>query len=220
MISKLLYIVFFLFSVSLIAQVEGPKKSIPIPAVETKEDKKESTPTPIKIAPKEEKNKDNTNLVIKNPMTINKKETEFSMIDNSTLINPGQIFEKKWNSKAIEQGFKPETMEDVFFGDYKITGNHANIVCRDHEFPDGDRVRVFVNDEIFILDLTLTGNYKSFKIPLVQGINKIVFHALNQGESGPNTAEFQVYDDNQVQISSKKWNLLTGVNATIILVKD
>jgi hypothetical protein len=57
-------------------------------------------------------------------------------------------------------------------------------------------------------------------VPLVQGINKIVFHALNQGESGPNTAEFQVYDDNQVQVSSKKWNLLTGVNATIIVVKE
>lgn len=220
MISKLLYIAIFLFSFSLVAQVEGPKKSIPIPAVETKEDKKEPTPTPIKITPKEENKKDNTNLGIKNPMTVNKKETEFSMIDNSTLMDPGQIFEKKWNSKAIEQGFKPETMEDVFFGDYKITGEHANIVCRDHEFPDGDRVRVFVNDEIFILDLTLTGNYKSFKVPLVQGINKIVFHALNQGESGPNTAEFQVYDDNEVQVSSKKWNLLTGVNATIIVVKE
>ncbi len=115
MISKLLYIAIFLISVSVAAQVEGPKKSIPIPAVQTKEDKKEPTPTPIKIAPKEEDKKDNTNLVIKNPMTVNKKETEFSMIDNSTLMNPGQIFEKKWNSKAIEQGFKPETMEDVFF---------------------------------------------------------------------------------------------------------
>jgi hypothetical protein len=134
MISKLFYITFFLISVSLAAQVEGPKKSIPIPAVETKEGKKDPAQKPIKISPKQEEKKDNTNLVIKNPMTINKKETEFSMIDNSTLMNPGQIFEKKWNSKAIEQGFKPETMEDVFFGDFKITGDHANIVCRDHEY--------------------------------------------------------------------------------------
>ena len=220
MTSKLLYIGILFISLSLSAQEEVPKKSIPIPAVETKEDKKEPSPAPVKIAPKKEDKKDNTNLVVKNPMTVKKRETEFSMIDNSTLMDPGQIFEKKWNSKAIEQGFKPETMEDVFFGDFKITGEHANIVCRDHEFPDGDRVRVFVNDNVFIPDLLLTGNYKSFKVPLVKGINKIVFHALNQGESGPNTAEFQVYDDNQVQVSSKKWNLLTGVNATIIVIKE
>lgn len=208
------YILIFFAGLSLSAQSDTPKKTIAIPAVESKDDKKEPIPAPVKIEPKKDDKKDNSYVIVK------KKETEFSMIDNSTLMNPGQIFEKKWNSKAIEQGFKPETMEDVFFGDFKITGDHATIVCRDHEYPDGDRVRVFVNDEIFIPDLLLTGNYKSFKVPLVQGINKIVFHALNQGESGPNTAEFQVYDDNKVQISSKKWNLLTGVNATIIVVKE
>ena len=57
-------------------------------------------------------------------------------------------------------------------------------------------------------------------MPLVEGINKIEFVALNQGESGPNTAEFQVFDDNGVLVSSKKWNLLTGVTASIILIKD
>lgn len=210
-----LFGIFFLIAIFQVKAQEFPIRNIPIPAVEKKEEKKEPTPTPVKIEPvkKEEQPTAET------PITIKKQETEFSMFDNSTLRDPGEIFDQKWNSKAVEQGFRMETMEDQFLGDFKITGNKANIRCRDHEYPDGDRVRVFVNGIVFIADLLLTGNYKSFAVPLVEGINKIEFVALNQGESGPNTAEFQVYDDNGVLVSSKKWNLLTGVTASIILIK-
>lgn len=207
---------FFIGAIFQATAQEIPIKSIPIPAVEKEDKKKKPEPTPVKIDPiiKEEESK------AESPITIRKQETEFSMFDNSTLRDPGEIFDNKWNRKATEQGFRMETMEDQFLGNFNITGKKANIRCRDHEYPDGDRVRVFVNGEIFIIDLLLTGNYKSFDVPLVEGINKIDFVALNQGESGPNTAEFQVYDDNGVQVSSKKWNLLTGVTASIILVKE
>jgi len=207
---------FFLVAIFHVNAQEIPIKSIPIPAEEKKEEKKEPEPTPIKIEPikKEE------TPTVKNPITIRKQETEFSMFDNSTLRDPGEIFDKKWNSKAVDQGFKMETMEDQFLGNFTMTGKKANIKCRDHEYPDGDRVRVFVNGIVFIPDLTLAGNYKSFDVPLVEGINKIEFVALNQGESGPNTAEFHVFDDNGVMVSSKKWNLLTGVTASIIIVKE
>lgn len=212
---KLLGLFLFVMVFQMKAQ-EFPIKSIPIPAVEKKDEKKTPEPTPVKIEPliKEE------NPTLKNPITIRKQETEFSMFDNSNLHNPGEIFDEKWNSQAVEQGFKMATMEDQFFGDFRITGKKANIRCRDHEYPDGDRVRVFVNGIVFIPSLLLTGGYKSFDVPLVEGINKIEFVALNQGESGPNTAEFQVFDDNGVEVSSKKWNLLTGVTASIILIKD
>jgi len=43
---------------------------------------------------------------------------------------------------------------------------------------------------------------------------------LNQGESGPNTAEFQILDEHGNVISSNQWNLATGVKATIILIKE
>ena len=212
---KLLGILFLVVILKTEAQ-EIPIRSIPIPAIEKKEEKKEPAPTPVKIEPvtKEEQQ------TAENPFTIKKKNTEFSMFDDSTLRDPGEIFDQKWNKKAVEQGFRMETMEDQFLGDFKITGLKANIRCRDHEYPDGDRVRVFVNGVVFIVDLLLTGNYKSFAVPLAVGINKIEFVALNQGESGPNTAEFEVYDDNGVLVSSKKWNLLTGVTASIILIKD
>lgn len=208
--------IFFLVAVFQTKAQEFPVKSIPIPAVEKEDEKKEPEPAPVKIDPvvKEEQ------PTAESPITIKKKETEFSMFDNSTLRDPGEIFDNKWNKKAVEQGFRMESMEDQFLGNFNITGEKANIRCRDHEYPDGDRVRVFVNGTVFIVDLLLTGNFKSFDVPLEEGINKIDFVALNQGESGPNTAEFHVYDDNGVLVSSKKWNLLTGVTASIILVKE
>lgn len=200
-------------------QSEKENQSIKIPAVETKD--KDSSKTELSIKPEIQKNIPNpTGIKNNKPLIIEQSKEEFSMIDNSTLRDPGELFEKRWNKKAVEQGIKMESMSDQFLGDFKSNGTHVNIMCRDHEFPDGDLVRVYVNDEIFIPSLLLTSGYKSFDVPLSIGFNKIVFLALNQGESGPNTAEFDVYDDNGVLVSSKKWNLLTGVRATIIVAKE
>ena len=221
---KFLIFLIFLLSLPLNAQVnDDKKKSVKIPATESK--KKDSTPSSFKIKPKDNiglsKTKKNINgIPITNKVTIKEHKEEFSMFDNSTLINPGVIFEKRWNQKAVEQGIKLESMSDQFLGDYRVKGELVNIICRDHEFPDGDLVRVFVNGDVFIPTLLLTGGYKSFDVPLIVGINEIVFQALNQGESGPNTAEFQVYDDKGELVSSKKWNLLTGVKAKIIVIKE
>ena len=220
---KIVFCVFFLVAFQAYAQVDDDKKSGKIPAEETK--KKDSVPTPLQIKPKDNiglsKTKKNINgIPLNSKIKIKEHKEEFSMFDNSTLINPGVIFEKRWNQKAVEQGIKIESMSDQFLGDYRSNGKFVNIVCRDHEFPDGDLVRVFVNGDVYIPTLLLTGGYKSFDVPLIEGINEIVFQALNQGDSGPNTAEFQVYDDNGVLVSSKKWNLLTGVKAKIIVVKE
>ena len=214
------YLIFFILTFQVYAQQpEKEKQSIKIPAVETKE--KDSTNTQFSIKPDVQKDKPNSLGIIKNrPLPLEKPKEEFSMIDNSTLRDPGELFEERWNKKAVEQGLKIESMPDQFLGDFRSNGTKVNIICRDHEFPDGDLVRVFVNDEIFIPSLLLTAGYKSFDVPLNIGFNKIVFLALNQGESGPNTAEFQVFDDNGVLVSSKKWNLLTGVKATIIVTKE
>jgi hypothetical protein len=213
-------LLFFLLVFQVYAQQpENENKSITIPAIESKQ--KDSANTQFSIKPDVNKNIPNSSGIIKNrPLPIDKPKEEFSMIDNSTLRDPGELFEERWNKKAVEQGLKIESMPDQFLGDFKSNGTRVNIMCRDHEFPDGDLVRVFVNDEIFIPSLLLTAGYKSFDVPLSIGFNKIVFLALNQGESGPNTAEFQVYDDNGVLVSSKKWNLLTGVKATIIVTKE
>ena len=57
-------------------------------------------------------------------------------------------------------------------------------------------------------------------VKLLEGFNKIDFVALNQGESGPNTAEVRVYDDDGNVMMSNLWNLATGSKATFIVVKQ
>ena len=79
---------------------------------------------------------------------------------------------------------------------------------------------VLVNEDIVRANVSLYGSFQGFDLPLQKGPNKIEFIALNQGESGPNTAELHIYDDTGKLISAKEWNLLTGYRATFIIVKD
>ena len=91
---------------------------------------------------------------------------------------------------------------------------------RDAAYVDGDQIRVYLNDKVIQYQVNLDSDFKGFEITLEKGFNKIDFEALNQGSSGPNTAEFKVYDDKGSLISASQWNLGTGFKATIILVKE
>lgn len=219
---KFFIILIFFIQTVCYSQIDSQNNGLEIPAVpESNQSKSED----IKKLPLENKGLSNTQKNISGiPLISNIKiktqEEEFSMIDNNHLMDPGQIFEERYKKKAIEQGLIPQSMKDQFLGEYRNNGSFVNIICRDHGYFDGDYVQVLVNDQIVIPRLLLTNSYKGFNIELSEGMNKIDFLALNQGESGPNTAEFQVFDDNEVLISAKAWNLLTGVKATIMVVKE
>lgn len=109
---------------------------------------------------------------------------------------------------------------DMYLGDVRTGGTYVGIVCRDHEFVDGDRIRIFVNGEIAEANLLLTGAFKGVNIDLQKGFNRLDFEALNQGSSGPNTAQVDVYDENGQLIHSNQWMLSTGSKASLIVVKD
>lgn len=104
--------------------------------------------------------------------------------------------------------------------DIVTEANKLHVLYRDHQVVDGDRIRVLVNDEVVIYDTMLEGHFKGLHLPLEIGINKVDFVALNQGDSGPNTAELHVYDDDGNLVSSNEWNLLTGYKATIVIIKQ
>jgi len=200
---------------------KSESKSIRIPAKQI--EKKDTLPTAFEIKPKDKFEIPKIKESGKNPLnkiTIKKPEKPFSMIDDNGLRQPGELFEKRFNKVAVEQGLKIKTMADVFLGDIRNNGKFVKIMCRDHEYPDGDLVQVTVNGIVIVPRLLLSSGFKGFDIDLEVGINQIEFLALNQGDSGPNTAEFVVYDDNGNLVSSKKWNLLTGVKATINVIKD
>lgn len=213
------------------AQIDNSNKSVPIPAVESAKGEKESVPTPILIKPEKKpsltnKTENISGIPVRNQVTLKPSEKEFNMMEKSGLIDPGKIFEDKWaNEKRKQQlevyeNIPPELLGDQFLGDFKTTSEYANVICRDFGEQDGDLIKVLLNGTVVIARLELTNGLKTFKIMLDPGINKIDFYALNQGSVGFNTAEFQLFDDQDIVISKNNWYLATGKKATLIMVKE
>lgn len=143
---------------------------------------------------------------------------EFNMNKGDGLLENKTSDAPKYFTKDKEA--KEEYGRDLHLGDFKTTASYVNVVYRDHEYVDGDRIRVFVNDNVVQSSITLDSTFRGFDLTLQPGFNKIDFQALNQGESGPNTAELHVYDDKGQLVSAYEWNLLTGNKATVIIVKE
>ncbi|SRX55941.1 hypothetical protein [Aequorivita sp. CIP111184] len=161
----------------------------------------------------------------KNPNTSNnsdlgkEKEKQIDMENGDGLLEyTGTNKAPKYFTKDKEE--KPEYGKDQYLGDFKTTAKTATFMYRDHEFVDGDMIRVYVNGDIVIPQARLEGSFRGFDLPLKSGFNKIDFEALNQGSSGPNTAQLNIYDEIGTLLASYEWNLLTGNKATAILVKQ
>lgn len=219
-----LIITFLFFGTLLNAQIDNKNKSISIPAVETEKD----TATSIAIKPSVPL-KTNPNNIATPRISRNLEypKTEFSMFPKEKFGNPGELYEDRIDKNIDNLRLTPEEIEqrngsttDQYFGDFRSKAKFVNVVYRDHGFTDGDIIQVRVNDDIIHPRVYLTGGFKGFKLDLQQGFNKIDFVALNQGESGPNTAEFKVVDDKGLLVSHNQWNLATGVKATVIVVKE
>ena len=157
----------------------------------------------------------------KNPASndLNGFENNIQMEKKETFINPGDAYLKRLNSNKSE-GVAPKFKADQYLGDFISSTENVRIVFRDHQEPDGDRVQIRFNDDIIYPNILLTQRYKKMDVKLLEGFNKIDFVALNQGESGPNTAEVRVYDDDGNVMMSNLWNLATGSKATFIVVKQ
>lgn len=147
-----------------------------------------------------------------------RQKPTFDMTGKDGFFRPKSELTPKWfqKDKEINDKFK----SDQYFGDFKSNGLFVQLVYRDHESVDGDKVRIFLNDEVILSKVYLTGSFEGITIDLTKGFNKIDIQALNQGDSGPNTAEFHLYDDQGNLITGNEWNLTTGVKATLIVVKD
>ena len=144
----------------------------------------------------------------------------------SDFNNKGILTTAKLNEERFLKAFKkingqyiyPKIDQDL--GSFRTNSKSVNIICRDFQYPDGDRVTILINDVPVIQNIVLQQNYQKFNIPLDIGINRIAFKALNQGSSGPNTAAFKVYNDAGMLLSSNEWNLATGAKATLVIAKD
>lgn len=170
--------------------------------------------TPLKI-PSVVGNKPEINLLD----SLNRNPVK--MLPDRELVQAGagMKIDPKLGKKTPKEGSK-EFFGDMYMGDVKSNGKFVGIVCRDHEFVDGDRVKIYLNDVVIDHNVLLTGSFKGVNVDLEKGFNRLDFEALNEGASSPNTAQVDVYDDQGQLIYSNKWLLSSGSKATLIITKE
>lgn len=182
------------------------------------------TPTDIKLNP-EKKPTLSLNMpdLLKKPEEFDMKDSlkpKVSMLPNKDLVQAGA--DLKLDPKIGEkyEGTAGKHFPNMYMGDVKNNGKFVGIVCRDHEYVDGDQVRITVNGVVVEPKMFLTGAFKGVNVDLQKGFNRIEFEALNEGSSSPNTAQINVYDDVGKLIYANQWNLSAGSIATFVVTKE
>ncbi len=153
------------------------------------------------------------------PSAFNKGRT-VKMLPDRELVKAGTGLKIDPKVGEKEKKGSKEHFGDQYLGDVKTNAKFVGIVCRDHEYVDGDRVRIYLNGNVVEPNILLTGGYKGININLTEGFNRLDFEALNQGSSGPNTAQVIVTDEAGEIIHNNRWNLSTGSKASLIVVKE
>ncbi|WP_333695640.1 hypothetical protein [Flavobacterium sp.] len=199
----------FMGSLSMLAQIDGTSK--PKPSGSSFGITPSTSGTSI-ITPKPKPETERSSAPLREEKTID-------MTKNYGFVKPK--FDVKPNlSTGTETEMKEEYKRGKYFGDFRSKTKFIKIMCRDHEAVDGDKIRIIINDKIIENSVFLNNGFSIFYYELAPGFNNIEFLALNQGESGPNTAEFAIQDEFGNTIMSNIWNLATGAKASLIIVKE
>ncbi|MFD0861986.1 hypothetical protein ACFQ1M_07190 [Sungkyunkwania multivorans] len=169
--------------------------------------------TPSLLLPKEEEAA---------PRSFRSDEDQKAIMRTNDLGFPEYKVDQKFKQKSNAQkdDYKGIYRRNQYLGDLRNNGEFVKILCRDHQFVDGDLIRIKVNDVVVQSQVYLIGDYKAIKVELQSGFNKIDFEALNEGQSSPNTAELRVLDDQGNIVSSNYWFLGTGFTASIVVIKE
>lgn len=143
----------------------------------------------------------------------------FSMYQKDEYVNRSSEYMDRVQVKS--KGESNEAFRgNMDFGIIKTKSKHISLIARDFGLEDGDRVKVTVNDKIIVSDVMLTNSGMGIMITLSEGFNDIRIEALNQGTSGPNTADFGLKDDNDDLLARNEWNLATGFYAKFLIIKE
>ena len=147
---------------------------------------------------------------------ISKKENVIDITNATDLVTPTWEIKQKFNEGGQN---KSKFKADYYLGDIETKSEYIIIKCRDHEYVDGDRIKLMLNNSIIHPNISLTSTFYVIDIDLDDGYNNIDFIALNEGDSSPNTAQLVVLDENGVQLSNKKWLISTGYKAKLVVYK-
>lgn len=232
----LLFILFFA-AVTVSAQTEFGTKFKPIPA--PKFSAKKKTPLPQVKDPQAETTDvpsiktpnvfDNTSITPKSQLQVGAEKSNFSMAPKNDFANPGDQYvpkmEKDLDRALKDAGLKedqqPLVLTDLHFGEIRTRSAYFIIKCRDYGAIDGDIIKAVFNGDVVAERLLLKASFQEFKIHFKEGFNTFYIQALNKGELGGNTGEFQLYDAEGNFILSDYWNNLeAGVKADFLIYKE
>ncbi len=210
------YLLLILVSDVAWAQFDTGKRNVGIAPVLPKETPKEA---PKELQKPEEKNKtsilpevfkpqDNKPLVEEKPLSMTPSD-EF--MSNSREFT--KVFENELNK------IKPQRKKQSL-GTIKIKTKSVIIRCRDSQAIDGDQIRVFWNENLIANRLTLSGGFQGIEIQLDKGYNYIDFKVINEGDSGPNTAQYEVIDKAGNVLANAFWDMRSGDTATMVLIRE
>lgn len=207
---------------------------IPLAGLAQVGDTPKEKPLKIEVAnEKDEQGKEKKGTALRMPNIVgNKPEINFKdslagkkpvkMYPDRELVQAGtgmKINPKVGPRESEKEGSK-NYFGDMYLGEIKSNGKFIGVVCRDHEYVDGDRVKIYLNGEVVDPNVMLTGSFKGVNIDLKKGFNRLEFEALNEGSSSPNTAQVDVYDDQGQLIYSNKWLLSARSKASLIITKE
>jgi len=211
------FLFLILFSFKGFSQFELPKKTITIAPVSNP--KGADSPTSSKsisypsIFDKKDKLGENVSLLKKKP------EEEKSIFEKEQFASPAKEYTDKMNKQVTDGKIYDYYKKDYLLATYKCSTTIAKFALKDFGEPDGDVVRIWLNDEIVINAITLENGYREIQLNLRNGQNLLVIEALNEGMVSPNTAQFSIFNDKGEIIGNNLSGLLTNVKATIIINK-
>ena len=146
-----------------------------------------------------------------------KKKSGVNMVQKSDLVQPTWTIKQKFSE---DQKDLAQFSKDYNLGELSTKSKVIVIKCRDHEYVDGDRIKLMLNNAVIHPNIVLKGDFFVIDVDLVEGYNSINFVALNEGTSSPNTAQLQVFDQDGNLLASNKWLIRTGYKASLTIYKD
>ncbi len=211
------FLFFILFSFKGFSQFELPKKTITIAPVSNPKGADSQTSSKSisypSIFDKKDKLGESVSLLKKKP------EEEKSIFEKEQFASPAKEYTDKMNKQVTDGKIYDYYKKDYLLATYKCSTTIAKFALKDFGEPDGDVVRIWLNDEIVINAITLENGYREIQLNLRNGQNLLVIEALNEGIVSPNTAQFSIFNDKGEIIGNNLSGLLTNVKATIIINK-
>lgn len=210
-----LFFLFFGFQLSL-AQPETARKTLRIKAKNLAK-KDESSPSLLKLSPIRGLTTKDVKITMGIPPIDGFANKERGITNQRDVVDPTWEVKQKFSENQKEVS---KYRKDYYLGNIKTKSKHIRIVCRDHEYEDGDRIKLMLNKVVLHPNIVLRNSGYVMDIELDEGLNSIQFYALNEGTSSPNTAELKVYDENGNIIGSGQWLLTTGYKANLMVLRQ